>query len=264
MKAVVGILAFLSLAFTGVHASATSLSLTNLSDSDMKKIVGDLTTNFMHTSVSGASGLGHIFGFEIGIVGGQTSTPHLNDVVHETDPTVSADTVYDAALLGVLTVPFGISAEIGLLPSVGKDDFKASATSVAAKWTLTESVLDLPFSLAAKASYTTANIKAKQDVGGVSIDYKYDNTDTVIMGIVSKNFVIVEPYFGLGVVSGRGELSGSGTSIYANGSTSGSANRSSTTWMVGAELKLLVVKLGLEYANAFDTNRIAGKLSFFF
>jgi hypothetical protein len=42
------------------------------------------------------------------------------------------------------------------------------------------------------------------------------------------------------------------------------ATRTGTVWMLGAEFKLLIAKLGLEYMHLFDTSRVAGKLSFYF
>ena len=50
--------------FSG-RAFAQNLSFQNLSDEDFKKVVKDLSANFMHTSVSGASPLGDVFGFEL-------------------------------------------------------------------------------------------------------------------------------------------------------------------------------------------------------
>src|SRR3954465_12082779 len=130
------------------RAAAANIPLQNVTEDDLKSVVGDLSTNFLHTSVSGAGTLGHLFGFEVGLVAGQTATPHINTVAHKADPSVDAGKVPNAALLGVLTVPLGITGEVMLLPKSGGDDFKVRTLGLAAKWTITELFFsDLPLSL---------------------------------------------------------------------------------------------------------------------
>ena len=46
--------------------------------------------------------------------------------------------------------------------------------------------------------------------------------------------------------------------------TSADATRSGLIWQVGTEVKLLVVKLGVEYMQILDTSRMSGKLSVYF
>jgi hypothetical protein len=244
---------------------AVNLPLQNLSSDDMNKVVEDMSANFLHTSVSGASTLGHLYGFEVGVVGGQTSTPHLNTVVQEADPTVSVNKLPNAELLGVLTVPLGFTGEVGFVPSVGSSDFKYNTLSLAAKWTATEVVLsDLPFSLAGKVAYTSSTVTFDQTVQTVPINYNYTNSETAFTVLASKNFAIVEPYVGLGYATATGNLSATGSSSVFQSGVSGNAKVSSAIWMAGAEVKLLVVKLGAEYTSLFNTSRLSGKLSFYF
>src|ERR1043165_9941021 len=75
----------LCLILVSAQVHAQKIPLTNVSDDDLKKVVGDMSANFLHTSVSGAGTLGHLWGFELGVVAGQTSTPHLNEVVKTKD-----------------------------------------------------------------------------------------------------------------------------------------------------------------------------------
>lgn len=243
---------------------AANFSLSNIDDEDMKQIVGDISTNFLHTTVSGASTLGTLFGFELGLIGGQTNTPHINDLVKLTDPTATADKIPHAGLIGILTVPLGITAEMGLLPRLGKEDFRLSSTSVAVKWTPTEILLDWPLSLAVKASYTQSKLAFKQEISNVPISYDYQNKQTAVMVMVSKNLAIVEPYFGFGTVSAKGDLAADVNTVFTSGVYELGAKRTGTIWVVGTELKLLVVKLGAEYTNMFNTSRVTGKLSFYF
>lgn len=245
-------------------AQAANLTLKNLSDSDVDKVVGDFSANIMHTSVSGAGTLGHIFGFEVGVLGGVGTIPHIEDLVHEQVPSAKADKMAHGGVLGVLSVPLGITAEVSLLPKIGSESFKAAVTSVAAKWTPTELFLDWPFSLAVKGSQTIATLDFKQDINGTMTTYKLKDSVTVIQALVSKSFIIVEPYAGFGLVSASGDLDASGDANVFDTGVNGKGKKAGTMFSAGAELKLLILKLGLEYSSALGASRYTGKLSFYF
>ena len=135
---------------------------------------------------------------------------------------------------------------------------------MAVKWTPTEVLLDRPLSLAIKASYTQSKLAFKQEISNVPISYDYENKETAVMAMVSKNLAIVEPYFGVGTVSAKGDLAADVSTVFTNGGYSLGAKRTGTVWVVGTELKLLFVKLGAEYTNMFNTSRVTGKLAFYF
>jgi len=239
--------------------------LESLSDSDVNNVVGDFSVNFLHTSVSGAGTLGHLFGFEVGLLAGQGMISHTEDIVHRSQPAANADKVPHAALLGVLSVPLGITAEVSLVPKIGSEDFKFSSTGVAAKWTLTELWGDLPFSLAVKGSHTITRADFKHAVTVGNANYKLENGSTALIALISKNFILVEPYFGAGVVSSAGKLSSDNALVFDDPlSRSQKGRKSGGLWMAGAEVKLLVLKLGAEYTQALGASRYTGKLSFYF
>lgn len=256
-----------SLAFLlNVSAHAADFTFQNLTDSDFKKVTQDLSATMVHTSVSGASPLGSIWGFEVGVVGGQASTPEVDKLVKRGDPSASASKLPGAEILGVVSVPFAITAEVGLVPKVGSDDFKASAFHLGAKWTLSELFFELPLALAAKVQYSKINADFKDTISGVPTNFTYEDSILGVWAIASKNFAIVEPYVGLGWMKSDGSMDVNTTAsgVFAGGRTSESASPSTTAFMVGTEVKLLVFKLGVEYLNAFDTSRFSGKLSFYF
>ncbi|NJL24990.1 MAG: hypothetical protein HC902_07325 [Calothrix sp. SM1_5_4] len=264
-KSLLGVLALVFSA--AVHAQ--DIPLQNIDVDDFKKLVGDFSANSLHTSVSGAGSLGSIFGFELGLVAGMTRTPEVDRIVHEADASANAKSIPHAALLGVITVPFAITVEAGFVPKVGQDEFKFSSFAGAVKWTPTDLFFELPVSLAAKAHFSQARLDFKETIQSVPTTFKYENSIFGLTALVSKNLGIVEPYFGLGWLSGKGELDVNGsTNVFADvtyaASQSASATRTTTTWMLGAELKLLVLKLGAEYASLYGTNRYTGKLSFYF
>jgi opacity protein-like surface antigen len=134
---------------------------------------------------------------------------------------------------------------------------------LALKWTATE-LLELPFSLAAKGRLTAFSMESRQTIQTVPTDYKYKSSVSGLSILASKDFAIVEPYIGIGVASATGQMDVSGTSAFVSGSASERARRSSSEFLIGTELKLVVVKLGVEYSRLFGTDRYAGKLSFYF
>jgi hypothetical protein len=245
-------------------AHGEGFSFQNLSDEDFKKVVQDMSANFVHTSVSGASPLGDIFGFELGIVGGQTSTPELDKYAKEVDPSVSADKVPHGEIIGIITVPLAITAEIGLIPKVGQDDFKFSSYHLAAKWTPSELFFELPVSIATKVQYSQVNVEIKDTINTIPTTFDYDSSILGVSAIVSKNLAVFEPYVGFGYMKADGKMDVTGSTTVFTGGSSATSKPSSSMFMVGTEVKLLVVKLGVEYMNVFDTSRFTGKVSFYF
>ena len=257
----------LGLALGAQNVQAQTLEFDNISQEDLENIMDEVSANFHHTSVSGANTLGSIFGFELGLIGGITKTPKIDALVKEQDPDESAEQVPHGTLLGVLTVPLGITAELGIVPEVGSGDFKFSRQSLGVKWTITEVLLtDLPVSLAIKGHYTKAELEFEQPVNGQDTKVKVEDSVTGFLFLVSKNFAIVEPYAGIGYLMSDGDIDVSGTSTIFNFTTSqqASAKNSTTQFLVGAELKLLVFKMGAEYSRQFDTDRYSLKLAVYF
>jgi hypothetical protein len=241
------------------------VSFTDLSDSDFKKVVQDMSANFVHTSVSGASPLGDIFGFELGLVGGLTSTPELDKFAKEVSPSVDADSIAHGELIGIITVPLALTAEIGLIPKVGQDDFKFSSYHLAAKWTPSELFFELPVAVAAKVQYSQVNVGVKDTIANIPTTFDYESSILGVSAIVSKNFVVFEPYVGFGYMKADGKMDVTGsTTVFTGSRVSASSEPSSSMFMVGTEVKLLIVKLGVEYMNVFDTSRFTGKVSFYF
>jgi hypothetical protein len=164
-------------------------------------------------------------------------------------------------------VPFGITAEVGMIPKVGSDKFKYSQFSVAAKWTLTDGLIELPLSLAIKGHIAKNSLEFAERIQDVDTRFDYDSTVTGLTFLISKDFMIIEPYAGFGLLNGRGQLDASGAAVFDPSLTSGqstSSTQSGTMFLVGAEVKLLVFKAGLEYSNLFDTSRYTGKIAFYF
>lgn len=262
-------LLFCFLIATVGHVSfAQDLTFQNLNESDLKDIVKDFSAVFNHTSVSGASSLGTIFGFEIGVVGGVAKTPRIDALADQSGTDQDASQIPHGEIIGMITVPAGLTVEGGFIPKVGKEDFKFNTATLGLKWTPTDILLALPLSLAVKAHYTKTNVDFHQDIQSVPTDFKYENSIFGLTLLASKSFVIVEPYVGVTYASAKGDLDVSGSTQVIDttfsASQSVSTKVSSTGFLVGAELKLLIFKAGVEYTRLFDTNRYTGKLSFYF
>lgn len=263
------LIALFAAALLGSHAYAQSIPLQQLTDEDMKNLVKETSANFNHTSVSGATGLGTIFGFELGLVGGITKIPKIETMVHRVEPQTKAKEIPHGQLLGRITVPAGFTIEAGFIPKMGNKDFKFQTLSLAGMWTPTEVFLDWPLSVAAKAHITQTSLNFQDEVGSPPVDTKFDykSTTTVLTILASKDFVVVEPYFGLAFGQTKGDLDVTGSStvfVGGVGQQKGSAKSSGSGFLVGTELKLLVFKAGIEYSKMFDTSRFSGKLSFYF
>lgn len=258
----------LSMFFYGFSAQAATASFTAISQGDLEEMTREASTNFMHTSVSGASSLGTVFGFQFGLVGGITKTPNINTFAQRGDANANVSQIPHGGLLGVVSIPAGVSFEGLILPSVGPSDFKVRNTSLGVKWTLTQLLLELPVDLAVKGFYTKASMETKQTISGATQNITMDDKAMGLEVLVSKNFEIVEPYFGLIHAKATNDISytGSGTIFNTNftAGQSASANVTSTGYMFGAELKLLFFHAGAEFTHLFGANRYTAKLAFSF
>ncbi|MCB0383920.1 MAG: hypothetical protein KDD43_00905 [Bdellovibrionales bacterium] len=251
------------------------LDFDDIDKADLEKIIGDLSANFAHTTVSGASALGAVFGFEFGLIGGMTSTPGIDKLVKETDPNADSAALPHAGLLVQFSVPMGVTVEANLIPSFGSDDFKFSNTGIGVKWTMTDSILSLPFNLALKGNITKTELTFKTVInnastGNIPVDSKleFSNTSMGLAAVISKNILFFEPYFGFGFINSDGDLKVDGTgTIFDTTLTTGKsagAKNSGTHMFLGADLDLFILKLGLEYSKIIDADRYSAKLAFSF
>ena len=111
MKAI--ILGWLMLSLT---TYASDIELDNLSQQDVDDISEEFSANFVHSTVSGASTMGSIFGFEVGIVGRVSDASKIGALVKEQDANSDVSSLYDAGLMAQVSIPFGITAEMVYLP----------------------------------------------------------------------------------------------------------------------------------------------------
>ena len=257
------IISFVVLLFTGSFAQAQNVAFTQLTDAQAKQVIKEFSANFTHTSVSGASALGDVFGLEFGLVAGLTKTDEIDNLAKTADPSAKADKIPHGGILGMVSVPFGFTFEGSLIPKVGGDDFKFNNLGLAVKWTV-NSVVELPVSVAVKAHMMKSSLTFKQTVSSVQSTIDFDDKVSGLLLLVSKDLVVVEPYVGFGLLKGDGEFSVAGTTqFFQSGATTYSAKQNGTQFVAGLEASLLILKLGVEYARNFDTNGVNFKFAFY-
>ncbi|MBX3022963.1 MAG: hypothetical protein KF799_14910 [Bdellovibrionales bacterium] len=267
---IVGVLsASLCLTLFTLNVQAQSIGLQSIDRGDFEKLVDDFSANSHHTSVSGASGLGDIWGFEVGLVFGATNTPEINRLAQRQDPNANVSRLPHAALLGALTLPANVTLEAGFIPKVGSRDFKFNQLALAAKWTFSDFFFELPVNLALKVQTGKTLLNFQDEISGVPTHFSYENSGTGLLLLVSKDLGILDPYVAFGTVRANGKMvvSGSGA-VFSDpdfaASQSATAKRSSTVMMLGTEVKLGVAKFGVEYGRMFSTNSFTGKFSLYF
>lgn len=271
-KIVLFLFVFISFSISSI---ADTLDFDNVNEDDLKKIIGDFSGNFSHTTISGASSLGTTFGFELGLVLGASTTPGIDELTKEQDPNAQNAGLVHGGLLLQVSVPMGITIEANMIPSIDASDLEFSNTGLGVKWTLTQTLLSLPVDLALKANMTKTDLSfstviQNASTSNIPVNSKMElsSTTTGLMAFVSKKLLVFEPYFGLGIANTSGDLkvTGSGT-IFDQTLTTGQSSDASTSGMqfaLGSEINLFVVKFGIEYSKVIDTTRYSGKFSFYF
>lgn len=249
---------------------ADSPKFNNLSSDDFNNIMKDFSALSSYSSVSGASGRGSIFGFEVGVIGGVTSTPNVNTVAKNADTSLSIPQLPSAGVLAAISIPMGLSFELIFLPQTTVNNLNYQQFGGAIQY----KILSLPIDLSLKAHYTKTQFNYSQVVNNSSTAFTNVNTtinfDDSLVGadlMVGKDLLFLEPYIGVGYESAKANLGVTGSStatIFAPSYTnaqSASSSPSSARFLAGVEFKLLLIRLGAEYLRAYDTNRFNAKLS---
>ncbi len=253
------------------HANAPTFD--SLSDGDLETIVKEFSSNFVHTSVTPPTSLGKVFGVEAAMIVGLTESPGVKQISQSIDPQSDIEYLPHAWLLGGMSVPYGISIELNILPELDLQDIEMKHTSVGLKWSVTDQFLkNLPFDLAVRTYYTTSEIRFRQTVSNPGfpatsdVDVSFKNTMIGGDTLLGFDFSIVEPYVGIGFVSSEGRLAGAATtntpySLFDDlSSREKSTRQDSARLIAGAQFHLAVLNIGIEYTQVFSTNRLTAKL----
>jgi hypothetical protein len=270
-------IAVIAAALIPAQGFSSTPTFDNITDADYDKIVRELSANFSYSSLTPASSLGGLWGFEFGVTGGVTKTPEIHTLVKRNNPNFKEDKFPHAAALARLGLPYGLTVEAMFLPKIKVSDLDLSQYSGALMWTLTDVLWDdFPLHLAVKGFLSKTSLGYKQRIQNAStlnqpVDARINFDDTLIGAqfLASKKILVFEPYLGLGYVSAKGDLSvdaatAPGASIFASGGRSATAKPTSTQLLAGLDLRLAIFSLGAEYQKSFSTDSFSGRLSFRF
>jgi len=257
-------LSILSLAFAFSSNAIANLGFTNLTEAQSKDITRDLAANFSHRSVTGASSLGSLFGFEAVLVAGSTGSARLSDLSTAAGGGELRNIATVGALVGI-SIPFGFTFEYLALPSVNTNGANFSGNSLGVKWLMNEVIPVLPVNLALRLNNSSSEFGFSQNLGGgFSGDFRNETKVQEISLYFSPKLPVVEPYVGLGLVSATGAMTFSGSSSMFGLSNSRSVAISGTKMVAGLSIQLPLFSLGVEYQSLFGTSGYGGKLGISF
>lgn len=246
-------------------AKADSPGFSSLSQDEANKISKEFSANFVHTSVAPASRLGSIFGFEVGLVAGATSTPEIEKTAKRIDSSTDIPMIPHAGVLGRVSVPYGVTFEMSLLPEATASGITVENLTYAIQYT-PDFLSFLPVAVAAKLHGSSGKISFAQQIGSDANGKVAVDTSSIGFDIMtSANLLIFEPYAGIGYVKTDTDIkttASGGGSIFSFSSTDNfNSKNDGLHFFAGTELNLLIFNIGLEYANVFGVSKYSGKLS---
>lgn len=257
------ILMGLSIILLGTTAYTSELpDFGDLSLPEIEDVLQDFTANSFPTTVSGAASMGRVVGVEFGLVGGVTTTDSIEKYTLEND----VDKMPTALIFARVDAPFGFGAEVTMLPlEIG--DVEYNTFSIAGRMNVNKFMPLLPVNLKAKLRFGNSDISYKGNVDGNDVEGDMSNTYTSLDLTVSKKFIFVEPYAGIGFINAKGDYKYAATNppapVVGPISTEKKDVKMNTEHLfAGVQVNLVGFKLGLEYSKLYDSDRIMAKFAF--
>ncbi|MES3037445.1 MAG: DUF6588 family protein [Bdellovibrionota bacterium] len=251
------------LTFSSVSYGAWSF--TSLTQDDVDKLMKEMAANTAFHSVLPPSSLGDVWGFELGLAAGGTSSPFVDELAKRADMSTNVSTIVHGGILGAVSIPYGVTFEAMMLPATESGDVKYSQSSFGIKWTFTNVFMtELPVNMAVRGFSAKSELDWKQTQGTTQFVATNSNEISGYQFLISPKLWVVEPYFGIGMANAKGSLTQNGnvpTPIFADGSTSKSSTSSSMQYILGLDTQLLFFGAGLEFEKSFGTNSLTLKLS---
>ena len=255
---------------------ADSIQFDSLNSSDVDTIVKELGSSFSHTTLSTAGSLGTLFGIEAGIVGGVLKSDGIESLVNSASGgSQKVGAIPFGALVAGVSLPLGLGAEASFIPNQSAfGDFEFNKVGLAAKWTLTDAFIPLPFDLSVRAHHTVAKFSFDQTINNSStgntdvaatVDYNANVSGLQIL--VGRSLLLVSPYLGFGYVrvDGHLEVIASGAATIFDPSLTASQKVESTEsgieYFAGVQLNLLLIRAAIEVGKILDNEKVALKLS---
>ncbi len=258
-KSLAGLISVLSFS-----AIAAPPQFNNLTKNDVKNVSKEFGANFSHTTVAAPETDG-LWGVEVGVVGGSTSTPKFSDVIKSSGGNGSDfKNLYHANVMARAHFPFDLFAELTFLPEQDISDVKIKSQSFGAGWNA-GSFFGLPLDLAIGFDYGSGSVAfhQNQDIASSTpaADIKLESKTTNTWVGVSKTFLFFTPYAKVGMSKIKSDLDATGSILSYQSSQKESVNLSGNYLAVGANLQFLFIKLGVEASQIQSVKRFSGKLS---
>jgi len=254
---------------TAVAAHAENPKLENLSKDQVEKVGNEFAMNFAHTSVNAPETDG-IWGVEVGLLAGRTSTPELKKVVDASgNDGDDFKNVYHAGLMARAHFPLDIFLEASVLPEREISDVKVSAKSLGLGWNA-GAFFGLPLDLAVGISASRSNVEFSQRTTVVTTDdtetkISVDSMTRNIWIGASKTFLFVTPYVKLGQIRSESDVESSAVgNVFGqdiSGQDSVDVSTSGSYLAVGANLEFTIFKLGFEASKLAGVSRATAKFS---
>lgn len=259
-------LLFALVALTSVSAFADTPQFDNLTKSDVEDVANEFAVNFSHTAVAAPETDG-LWGVEVGLIGGRTSSPDLEDVVDQSGGKGSDfNPIYHAGLLLRGHFPYDLFAEVTYLPSMDISDIEVHSKTLGLGWNA-GAFFNLPLDLAIGFNYSDSEVSFNQSPTGsipVESTISLKTKSQVYWAGVSKQFSFITPYLKAGVASTNSDVdvdASAGTIFTYTSSQSESVSSSGGYLAAGANLQLLFMKLGVEASQTIGVKRVSGKFS---
>lgn len=241
----------------------------DITKKDVEDVSTEMGTNFAHTAVAAPETDG-AWGIEVGVAGGQTQSPKFSDVVDASGGDgKDFKSVYHAAVVGRVHIPFDIFAEVGYLPEQEIGDVKIKNQTFGVGWNA-GGFFGWPVDVAIGYDHSTSNLKFHQDQDVTTspvtpeADIKLKTTTDVMWIGVSKSFVFVTPYAKFGKSKIEGDLDANANIFDIGGKTSQSVSMDGNFLALGVNFQLTIIKLGAEWTQIQGVQRLTAKLSFDF
>lgn len=246
--------------------SRAAIEFVNIDDSDLKKIHRDFSGLFSYTTASPPSSLKSIFGLEVGLVAGITSTPGIASLAKEVNSSNRVNSIPHAWFMLGLTTFKGVTFELNYTPELSLySASKQEHLGLGVKWTLSDS-FSLPFAsmvIAIKGTFTQSKMFFTQ-IDPLRSDISFKNSMSGLIAQVGVNFVSFEPYANIGYLSANGKMSSSVPLIFIGPLRGKALVKSTVNSLVvgmGLQFKISLLRLALEYQSAFRTSHLTGKIA---
>lgn len=249
--------------FVSFTARAEVFTLPQMTPAQTEPVFNTLGSMLFFKPVEPARGYGKIWGLGIGIAANATSSSAISTVVSG----MSASFIPAGDINAGVTLPMGITVEGGLLPTFSYQGSSFGKTAIGAKLHLNAVFLkSFPLDVAFRVGWTKGTLLYAQGSGGTQVNVDYSTSAVTANLIVSKNFIVLEPFAGLGMVSHSSTLVGTGSgTIFGTGfppSTTTYSVNAVHLWMhAGLLLNLQVLRISASVDYAFGLVSGNGKIA---